>query len=53
MVHLTGPLVYTFEERLLISGIVYLGLPSLFMKLDYCLGSPVIEKKGKYIIVFE
>lgn len=38
---------YTFEERLVVSGILYLGLPSLFMKLDYCLSDPVPEKQRK------
>lgn len=39
---------YTTEECLLISGIVHIGLPSLFMKLDYCLGDYVIGKKRWY-----
>lgn len=42
---LTELLNYAFEKRLIISGIVYLGLPSLFMKLDYCLSNPGVRRK--------
>ncbi|VVC40502.1 Hypothetical protein CINCED_3A016764 [Cinara cedri] len=39
---------YTFDERLVVSGIVYLGLPSLILKLDFCLNAPITENKLKY-----
>lgn len=41
--------MYLFYLKLIYSGMVYLGLPSLISKLEYCLGEPVPAKKSNDI----
>lgn len=39
--------VYTPDERILMSSIVYLAFPQLINNLDYCLKRPEIDKNSK------
>lgn len=42
--------MYSPEERILMSSIVYLAFPQLIKNLDYCLKKPEIDEKSKNIL---